>query len=108
MKSWILSHKMLAIILACVLGAGVICAVVLPITLAHRHEFSAEWTTDENYHWHKCKGEKCNEVSDKASHVFDEEIVSEMYFPSDATYTAAATYYKSCICREYSSGWKCI
>ena len=98
MKSWILSHKMLAIILACVLGAGVICAVVLPITLAHRHEFSAEWTTDENYHWHKCKGEKCNEVSDKASHVFDEEIVSEMYFASDATYTAAAKYYKSCIC----------
>lgn len=98
MKSWILSHKMLAIILACVLGAGVICAVVLPITLAHKHEFSAEWTTDENYHWHKCKGEKCNEVSDKASHVFDEEIVSEMYFASDATYTAAAKYYKSCIC----------
>ena len=98
MKSWILSHKMLAIILACVLGAGVICAVVLPITLAHKHEFSAEWTTDENYHWHKCKDEKCNEVSDKASHVFDEEIVSEMYFASDATYTAAAKYYKSCIC----------
>ena len=98
MKSWILSHKMLAIILACVLGAGVICAVVLPITLAHRHEFSAEWTTDENYHWHKCKDEKCNEVSDKASHVFDEEIVSEMYFASNATYTAAAKYYKSCIC----------
>ncbi len=98
MNSWILSHKMLAIILACVLGAGVICAVVLPITLAHRHEFSAEWTTDENYHWHKCKDEKCNEVSDKASHVFDEEIVSEMYFASNATYTAAAKYYKSCIC----------
>ena len=98
MKSWILSHKILAIILACVLGTGVICAVVLPITLAHKHEFSAEWTTDENYHWHKCKDEKCNEVSDKASHVFDEEIVSEMYFASNATYTAAAKYYKSCIC----------
>lgn len=98
MKSWILSHKILAIILACVLGAGVICAVVLPITLAHKHEFSAEWTTDENYHWHKCKDEKCNEVSDKAAHVFDKEIVSEMYFASEATYTAAAKYYKSCIC----------
>ena len=98
MKSWILSHKILAIILACVLGAGVICAVVLPITLAHKHEFSAEWTTDENYHWHKCKDEKCNEVSDKAAHVFDKEIVSEMYFASEATYTDAAKYYKSCIC----------
>ena len=53
---------------------------------------------EKKYNWHKCKDEKCNEVSDKASHVFDEEIVSEMYFASDATYTAAAKYYKSCIC----------
>ena len=98
MKSWILSHKILAIVLACVLGAGVICAVVLPIALAHKHEFSTEWSTDENYHWHKCKDEKCNEVSDKAAHVFDKEIVSEMYIASAATYTDAAKYYKSCVC----------
>lgn len=98
MKSWILSHKILAIVLACVLGAGAICAVVLPIALAHKHEFSTEWSTDENYHWHKCKDEKCNEVSDKAAHVFDKETVSEMYLASAATYTDAAKYYKSCVC----------
>ncbi len=98
MKSWILSHKILAIVLACVLGAGVICAVVLPIALAHKHEFSTEWSTDENYHWHKCKDEKCEEVADKAAHVFDKEIVSEMYLASAATYTDAAKYYKSCVC----------
>ena len=98
MKSWILSHKILAIVLACVLGAGVICAVALPIALAHKHEFSTEWTTDENYHWHKCKDEKCKEVSDKAAHVFDKETVSATYFASEATYTDAAKYYKSCVC----------
>ncbi len=98
MKNWILSHKILAIVLACVLGAGVICAVVLPIALAHKHEFSAEWTTDENYHWHKCKDEKCEEVADKAAHVFDKEIVSATYLASEATYTDAAKYYKSCVC----------
>lgn len=98
MKSWILSHKILAIVLACVLGAGAVCAVVLPIALAHKHEFSTEWSTDENYHWHKCKDEKCNEVSDKAAHVFDKETVAEMYLASAATYTDAAKYYKSCVC----------
>ena len=98
MKSWILSHKILAIVLACVLGAGAVCAVVLPIALEHKHEFSTEWSTDENYHWHKCKDEKCNEVADKAAHVFDKEIVSEMYIASAATYTDAAKYYKSCVC----------
>ena len=98
MKNWILSHKILAIVLACVLGAGAICAVVLPIALAHKHEFSAEWSTDENYHWHKCKDEKCEEVADKAAHVFDKEIVSATYLASEATYTDAAKYYKSCVC----------
>ena len=98
MKNWILTHKLLTVILACVIGVGAACAVAIPIALRHKHEFSAEWTTDENYHWHKCKDEKCNEVSDKAAHVFDKEIVSEMYLASAATYTDAAKYYKSCVC----------
>ena len=98
MKNWILSHKILSIVLACVIGAGAVCAVVLPIALRHEHEFFAEWTKDENYHWHKCNGEKCDEVSDKAAHVFDKEVASEDYFASVATYTEAAKYYKSCVC----------
>ena len=98
MKNWILTHKLLTVILACVIGVGAACAVAIPIALRHKHEFSAEWTTDENYHWHKCKDEKCNEVSDKAAHVFDKEIVSATYLASEATYTESAKYYKSCVC----------
>lgn len=98
MKNWILTHKLLTVILACVIGAGAVCAVVLPITLRHEHKFSAEWTTDENYHWHECVGKKCKKVSDKAAHVFDKEEASETYLASVATYTEAARYYKSCIC----------
>lgn len=98
MKNWILTHKLLTVILACVIGAGAVCAVVLPITLRHEHNFSAEWTTDENYHWHECIGKKCKKVSDKAAHVFDKEEASETYLASAATYTDAARYYKSCIC----------
>lgn len=98
MKNWILTHKLLTVILACVIGVGAACAVAIPIALRHKHEFSAEWTTDENYHWHKCKDEKCKEVSDKAAHVFDKETVSATYLASEATYTDAAKYYKSCVC----------
>ena len=50
MKKWILSHKILSIVIACVIGAGVVCAVVLPIVLSNKHEFSTDWTADENYH----------------------------------------------------------
>ncbi len=98
MKNWILTHKLLTVILACVIGVGAACAVAIPIALRHKHEFSAEWTTDENYHWHKCKDEKCKEVSDKEAHVFDKETVSATYLASEATYTEAAKYYKSCVC----------
>ena len=98
MKNWILTHKLLTVILACVIGVGAACAVAIPIALKHKHEFSAEWTTDESYHWHKCKDEKCKEVSDKAAHVFDKETVSATYLASEATYTEAAKYYKSCVC----------
>ena len=33
----------------------------------HEHSFSDKWTTDSEYHWHKCSG--CDEVSDKAEHL---------------------------------------
>ncbi len=34
----------------------------------HTHEFSTEWTYDDTYHWHKCIGEGCAEIKDKATH----------------------------------------
>ena len=98
MKNWILSHKILSIVLACAIGVGVICAVVLPIALRHKHEFSAEWSYDDTEHFHKCLDENCKTVSDKAAHVFDKEVVVDKYIVAKATYTEAAKYYKSCLC----------
>ncbi len=98
MKNWILTHKLLTVILACVIGVGAVCAVAIPLALRHKHEFSAEWSYDDTYHFHKCLDEKCEEVADKAEHVFDKEIVSATYLASEATYTEAAKYYKSCLC----------
>ena len=34
----------------------------------HEHTWSTEWTTDADSHWHKCTGEGCDEVKDKAAH----------------------------------------
>lgn len=98
MKNWILSHKILSIVLACAIGVGAICAVVLPIALRHKHEFSAEWSYDDTEHFHKCLDENCKTVSDKAAHVFDKEVVADKYIVAKATYTEAAKYYKSCLC----------
>lgn len=70
MKKWILSHKILSIVIACVIGIGAVCAVVLPIALRQKHEFSAEWTTDENYHWHECTTKQHTDTTEKLPHEF--------------------------------------
>ena len=76
MKSWILSHKILAIVLACVLGAGVTCAIVLPIALTPKHEFSDEWSTDETCHWHACTAKKHTDTTEKLPHEFNDGAVT--------------------------------
>lgn len=60
------------------------------------HEFETAWTPDATYHWHKCKN--CDEIADKAAHVYDKEVVADEYRASEATYTEPAKYYKSCLC----------
>ncbi len=76
MKSWILSHKVLAIVLACILGAGVTCAIVLPIALTPKNEFSAEWSTDETCHWHACTAKKHTDTTEKLPHEFNDGVVT--------------------------------
>ena len=36
------------------------------------HSFSNEWLNDATDHWHKCAN--CSEVSDKAAHVYDNDV----------------------------------
>lgn len=36
------------------------------------HSFATEWLNDAIDHWHKCAN--CNEVSDKAAHVYDNDV----------------------------------
>ena len=36
------------------------------------HSFATEWLKDATDHWHKCAN--CNEVSDKAAHVYDNDV----------------------------------
>lgn len=41
---------------------------------SHTHSYSTEWSTDENYHWHACTGEGCEEEQDTAMHQFEGDI----------------------------------
>lgn len=66
-----------------------ICAVVLPIALAHKHEFSAEWSTDENYHWHPATCGHTDEKKDLGAHVWNEGVVTT---PATETTEGVKTY----------------
>ena len=68
-----------------------------PITInAVYHTWSTEWAFDDDSHWHPCS--ECSEKKDEEAHSYTEEVVADEYKVSDATYSAPATYYKSCVC----------
>lgn len=62
----------------------------------HTHSWSTDWTSDATNHWHKCF--ICNDKNDIVAHTYDQEVAVDGYKKSDATCTAKATYYKSCVC----------
>ena len=57
------------------------CAIALMLVLSlsvlaacnknGEHNFSEEWSNDENHHWHECADKDCKETKDKAEHSWD-------------------------------------
>ena len=74
------------------------CAMLLIVPLAfimsacgHKHNFSEQWTSDKDSHWHICTEKDCDEVSDKANHTAGNWEVD-----TAATCTTAGTKHKEC------------
>lgn len=45
--------------------------------LPHTHKYSTEWTSDATNHWHAATCEHTTEVKDKATHSFNEAVVTK-------------------------------
>ena len=60
-------------------------------SIGHEHSFSAEWTSDETYHWHEATCDDTDEVSDKAVHTFGDYVSN-----NDATTEADGTKSRTC------------
>ena len=67
-------RMILSLVLVLVLGATVFTACGEKKTECEKngHSFATEWLNDATDHWHKCAN--CNEVSDKAAHVYDNDV----------------------------------
>ena len=78
---------------------------------SHTHEYSTEYSYDANYHWFECdcgedKGKTAHVINNHACicgyqehvHVFDREMIQEIYKERSATCTEKARYYYSCSC----------
>lgn len=61
-----------------------------------KHNLIEDWEVDASDHWHVCS--ICNGKQDVAAHVFNQEVVNDVYKASGATCISGAIYYKSCIC----------
>ena len=58
-----------------ILVIAVLTVVLMSLALVscgHECEFKTEWSNDATHHWHDCVGKKCELVSDKAEHSWNE------------------------------------
>ena len=96
MKKRLLTIILSLVAVLCLTFALIVCGEKKTECEKNGHSFSTEWLNDATDHWHKCAD--CDEISDKAAHVYDKEVVADEYRASEATYTEPAKYYKSCVC----------
>ena len=85
------------------LGILSIVVNVMGSTPSHTHVWDTAWNHDDNYHWYDCTAAGCDlttNVGKKGygAHVYDQENTDTKYLKDEATCTAPATYYKSCVC----------
>ena len=65
----------------------------------HTHAWDNAWTSDADYHWHKCTadlaGAACGEINDKAAHTWDAGTVTK----EPGAYTTGVKTYKCTVCQ---------
>ena len=69
----------------------------------HTHSWSSEWSKDDTHHWHNCSAADCDVTENSGkdgyeAHSYDQQKATDAFKATDATCTAKATYYKSCVC----------
>ena len=65
------------------------------------HDYADTLTKGEETHYYACS--VCGDKKDEAAHVFDKEVASSEFLKAEATATAKAQYYKSCVCGAKSA-----
>ena len=60
-------------ILSVLLAAAMLLALCATLaSCGHKCEFSDDWSSDDDYHWHACEDESCVEIADKEEHDWDD------------------------------------
>ncbi len=69
------------------------------------HRWSAEWTSDDTYHWHKCSDVGCEQTNDYAAHTYGNLIPQK-----DATCieTGMKAHYQCSVCEQYFDVQKAV
>lgn len=65
-KFWAVALSLVAVL--CLAFALTACGGNKTECEKNGHSFTTEWTSDTTDHWHKCAN--CDEISDKAAHVY--------------------------------------
>jgi len=50
-----------------------VCDYVIKQAVGHQDVWEEDWTTDSEYHWHRCQTKKCYNITAKAKHDYDND-----------------------------------
>ena len=68
-------------------------------SVPHVHTYAEEYINDATHHWHKATCEHTSATSVKVAHTYNQKVTTLTgALASEATCTANATYYYSCVC----------
>lgn len=68
---------------------------------AHEHQWSVNWSHDENSHWHECESEDCTVTENAEKNGYDEHIFSEWIVDVEATTEQAGSQHRDCTICAY-------
>ncbi len=68
------------------------CISALAACDTQPHSFSAEWESDESYHWHACLDDGCTEINEKAEHNFVQDGTVSTCTDCQYSYNTSSSY----------------
>lgn len=81
-----------------------VCLTFSLVACKHNHQWSAEWSSDNTYHWHNCEKKGCKQVTDVMEHTFTQGSDDSYHWQ----YCSVCKYIKDKVPHNFNQNFVCI